>query len=681
MKSDAGHYPTCAHCGLPVTAVIPEASPEAVFCCRGCLLVSKIVGNQAQGQHAWNLLRLGLGALLAMNVMMISLLLYSGSVGLESFSFFRFILLALSTAALVVLIPPLLTGAAREFASRKLSLDTLVAGGSLTAYLLSSFNVLAGNGELYFDTATTLPVLVTIGKLIEATAKTRAADLLQSLETLLPATALRLTPEGAEEVPIGDLQPGDIIRVRPGERLPVDGEVTEGTSSIEAAAFTGEFLPRACRPGDWVSAGTVNGTGTITVKAARVGEQLLLHGILSMVRDAWSARSPSERFAQKAAGLLIPLVLLIAGGTFVYWAVTGSLGSGLLNAIAVLVVACPCTMGIATPLATSLAIARAAKAGIVVRGGEAMEILSSTDTVFFDKTGTITVGAPQLDAIDTLHGTDAAETIGRAAALELTSSHPLAKAVVDAAAAHGIQPGSATQVLTVAGFGLSGEVNWQGVSKDVYLGSARGLSDAGVERDTSDSVVEVAWDGEVKARLFFRDSVRAKASSCVAALAQQGVKSILLSGDRHPAAAAVAKEVGINMVDAPRTPGEKAHAIAAAVAEGRKVAMVGDGVNDAPALAAAQVGIAMGGGMELAKQAGNVVILSSDLMQIPWLLALSKKTLHIVHSNFAWSFGYNAIALAAAAAGLLHPLLAAMLMVVSSLTVLGNSLRIARFTI
>ena len=279
-----------------------------------------------------------------------------------------------------------------------------MAGGSLAAFSVSAVNVVRGRGNIYFDTATMLPVLVTFGRMIEAAAKTRAADLLHQLETLLPASAMRLSGERTAEVAIDLLKVGDLLRVRPGERIPVDGVIRQGTTAIEEAAFTGEFLPRVCGPGDRVCAGTVNGSGSVVVEAEQVGRELLLHRIVAMVADAWANPSDTERFAERAAELFIPVVLLLAAGSVIWWSVSGNALQGWLSALSVLVVACPCTMGIATPLATSLAIARAARAGVVVRGGDVMERLGKTEVVYFDKTGTVT-GDPHVKEVVSLDPT------------------------------------------------------------------------------------------------------------------------------------------------------------------------------------------------------------------------------------------------------------------------------------
>jgi P-type Cu2+ transporter len=674
----------CAHCGLPIAIVPVAAASGEIYCCHACRLVAGIVGKQAQGEQATNLLRLGLGGLLAMNVMMISLLLYTGSLEPHTVPMFRRLLLFLAAPALAILIPPFLAGAVRETRSGKLSLDTLIAAGSLSAFAVSAVNTLRGSGQIYFDTATMLPVLVTVGKMIEAGARTRAADLLKSLESLLPATALKVTAAGAEEVALDRLRPGDLIRVRPGERVAVDGQVVQGVSSIGEAAFTGEFLPRVCREGDSVIAGTVNGTGSLVVQAQRTGSDLLLHGIVDLIQDAWRNPSRSDRIAQRAAALFIPAVLILCVGSFVCWTLLGDRTQGLLSALSVLVVACPCTMGIATPLATSLAITRAAKAGIIVRGGIVMERIAAIEMIFFDKTGTLTTGRPVVEEVQPVDPeVSVNELVGRLAALETASEHPLGKAVIEKAEQCGVEPGSVARVEVFPGLGITGAVTWNGVTKEVYAGTETFVTggETGAVGQSTDArtVIHVAWDGELRGRLLISDQVRAEAAPAIKTVGEQGIAAILLSGDTFPAAAAVAKQVGIEEIYASRSPAQKLEAVRAATAAGKTVAMAGDGINDAPALASAQIGFALGGGMDLAKQAGNVIILSERLTQIPWLVKLSRRAGEIIRSNFVWSFAYNGIALAAAVTGKLHPLIAALLMVVSSLTVLGNSLRVARF--
>lgn len=670
----------CAHCGLPVTVRITGNGNEA-YCCNACRLVASIIGRQSSGQLAWNILRLALGTILAMNVMMISLLLYTGEAEPATVPAFRVTLLILSAAALVILLYPFVAGAWKELCRARISIDSLIAGGSIAAFSISAVNTIRGSGHIYFDTATMLPVLVTFGKIIESAAKSRSAELLRALETLLPPSACKIDGNGGFEVPVAELRQDDKVRVRPGERIPVDGLIMDGTTLILESTFTGESAPRDCGPGDRVIAGTVNGSGSILVKVTGTGADTLLGQIVAMTDRALRNPAQSERIAEKAATIFVPAVLLIALCSGVFWAAAGDPAQGGLSALAVLVVACPCTMGIATPLATSVAIARAAQAGVVVRGGDVMERIGRTNLCVFDKTGTLTEALPRVQDIRVIDpAITERELLGRLAALEVASEHAIAKAVTEAAAARGIDPGVAAGISVVPGSGISGTVSWGGRTEEVFAGTASfaGCEDTLAPAEDGISEVWVSWGGRVRGRVTWTAPLRPDAAATVAELEGAGIGTVLLSGDTRSAAAAVATQLGIGRVEAPRLPAEKLAFISAATETDRTVMMVGDGINDGPALAAASVGVAVGG-IDLIRQTGNVILLSSGLGRIPWLIRLSRKSRSVICQNFAWTFAYNGIAIAAAAAGLLHPLLAAVAMVVSSVTVTCNSLRIRSF--
>lgn len=672
----------CALCGLPARAA-GGAAPEDIFCCHACRLAAMIIGRHEPGEggQAWDLLRLGLGGLLAMNVMMISLLFYGGQVDPHAVLSLRVVMFAMAGPALVILLYPLISGGVRDLAANRTSLDLLIACGSLAAFGVSAVNVLRGEGAMYFDTATMLPLLVTVGRVMEAGAKRKASDLLRELETMLPATAWRVGPGGTEEVALNRLRVGDLVRVRPGERVPVDGIITEGTTVMEEAPFTGEPLPRRRGPGEPVFAGAINGASAIVVAARQTGDQVLLHRITAMVTAAWQAPSHAERVAERIARLFLPVVLLVAAGTVAVWSLQGNFGQGWLSALAVLVVACPCTIGIATPLATSLAIARAGKTGVVVRGGDVMERLGRTELMFFDKTGTITTNAPRVREVVSLdRGVAVEEILGRLAALEAASEHPLARGVLAEAVRRGVPAGSVRQVQIAPGQGLSGLVLWQGTEVPVTAGSGSMVVPADEHTGAAKgSTVFVAWGGKCRGYVILAEAIRSGAGRVVDAIHRQGIGTVLLSGDSRAATAAIADEAGIMQVEAPRMPEAKLAAITTAKVAGRMVAMVGDGINDAPALAAADTGIAMGGSFEFVRRSGNVVITSDRLHLVPWLIDLSRQTDRIVRQNFAWSLTYNCLAIGSAAAGYLHPLSAALAMAASSLSVLTNSMRLKRF--
>ncbi len=723
---------------------------ERVFCCLGCRLVSRIVGDRdGRSCLAWGLLRLGVGAFLAMDVMMLALLLYTGTVEPPAVGAFRWIMLGLAAPAMAILGYPFIVGAAGEVASRRLSLDTLIAAGSFAAFGTSAYAVIRGQGEVYFDTATMLPALVTFGKLLEATTRGRAAALAEGLETLLPASATRLEDGRARDVALDELRAGDRVLFKPGERFAVDGVIVEGRTTVEEAAFTGELAPRACGPGDEVIAGSVNGTGAVTVEARRAGADLLVRRIVEMVRQARMAPSRWQRLAERAATAFIPAVLILAAGAGIFWLARGEVSRAALAALAVLVVACPCAMGIAAPLATAIAIARAARGGVLVRGGDVMERAGRVRTIFFDKTGTLTEARMTVESVEAFDGTAGAdEVLANLAALESRSEHPVARAIVAAAEARGLNVPAAQNVEALPGHGVRGRVAIPAGSCDVFAGTSEFLHGHGLRWDgrtggveerrkepaltdepsspppllaspplNSDSpahcagdgtTVYVGWSGRVRGLVRLGDVVRADAPAAVAELKALGVSCVLLSGDRPETAEAIARKVGIDDVRARQTPDQKLELVRASsglriancelripedpekadrpskpairnpqfTIHNSVVAMVGDGINDAPALAEADVGIALGAGTDLARQAGNVVLVSGGLGRIGWLIALSRRTRRIIMQNLLWALGYNSVALAAAAAGWLHPLLAAVAMVVSSLTLLANSMRL-----
>jgi cation transport ATPase len=666
-----------------------------------------------------------------MNVMMISLLLYGGSIEPQAVSAFRLILLGLSIPAAAILLYPFVIGSIAEIRRRQWSLDTLIAIGAIAALTVSAVNAIRGRGQIYFDTAVMLLLLVTVGRMIEAFAKSRAVALTRALESLLPAQATRLVDGQPQTVAMGELAVGDRVLVRPGERFPVDGVIVEGATLVEQAQFTGEPAPQMRLAGQEVIAGTINAQNPVVVQARQVGGDLLLRRIVRGVEQARQNQAPLERLAGKLASAFIPAVLALAGGTAIYWLLAAGPAQALLASLAVLVVACPCAMGIAAPLTNLLAIARAAEQGIVVRGADVMENVGRAGTIFFDKTGTLTLGLMRVtDVRPASSQTGADELLSRLAALESHSEHALARAVMEEAHARGLTVPSARDVRNFPGMGLRGLVGpenlevtagtdgFVGRESDVKIscgntnnadkqarqphlendggqaGSHVGLPVGAVEPSTSKSsdhqtfigensdrrcsagqtVIQIAWHGCVQGQVVLSDTPRDGAAAAMARLRELGVRTVLLSGDSAEAAAALAKELGIDRVHAPCLPDEKLRLVAQA--DGRLIAMVGDGVNDAPALAAAPVGIAMGAGTDLARQAGNIVLLQSRLDQIPDLILLGRRARRIILQNLLWALGYNSVALGFAAAGYLHPLLAALAMAGSSLTILANSARV-----
>jgi heavy metal translocating P-type ATPase len=676
VSGDAMIRVPCAHCGLPVLAARDDGTRR--FCCWGCELISRIIKGRddADGVHAWTLLRLGIGALFAMNVMMVALLLYTGAVEPAAQGAFRWVMLALAAPAMAILGHGLVVAAAREMRHRRLSLDTMVAVGAAASFGVSTVNVLRGEGEVYFDTATMLLVLVTLGKLIEATARTKAMRLTRSPRSLLPAEATVLTEQGQCAVPAPRLAVGQRILSLRGERLACDGVVVEGSSFIDEAAFTGEPAPRPVGPGDRVFAGALNTQGPLVIEATAVGGEMLVDRLVALVSAAAMRPGGVQRMADRVASVAVPAVIALAAATLLAW-LPGGLGKAAMAALSVLVVTCPCAVGIAAPLAASLSIAAAGRRGVLIRGGDILERLGLLRVLMMDKTGTLTLGEPLLTHVRCADGTEDEELLASLAVLESRSEHALARAAVAAAASRSL-PGGVLEEVHLAPGGLEGLVQMGGRTRRVSAGSADFCAPLPhlAPQEQDGTLVWVGWDGATRGCVVFRDVPRPGADEAVAALKRLGVEPVLLSGDRLAAAGAIAQRVGIQRVLAPRTPGGKLDEIAAARRDGL-VGMVGDGVNDAPALAAADVGIAMAGGADLARDVGDVVLLHDGLEQLPWLIELGRRTRRVILQNLIWAMVYNAAALAAAAMGLLHPLLAAVAMAVSSLTLTLNSLRLA----
>lgn len=672
----------CAHCGLPVRGVRAE---QEAFCCYGCYLVRRLVGKQGTDSPlAWNLLRLGVGTFLSMNVMMISLLIYTSQIEQEVEAILPWLMLALATPAMAILVYPFIQGCAHEIRSRRLSLDTLVAIGSVAAYGTSALNTVRLSGEVYYDTATMLLVLVTLGRLIEASAKGRTRQYLDALDSLLPVKARRLSEGQEVEVAPATLEVGDRVLVLPGERIPADGQIVDGHTVIEEAAFTGEPAPRSCGPGARIFAGTLNGQSAVVAEVLQTGEGLLLRRIMEAMEQARERSSPSERLSQRLASVFVPAVLTIAVGAGAYHLYFAGPAEAAMVVLAVLVVACPCAMGIAAPLATALAVARAARVGMIVRGGEALERLGQVRQVLFDKTGTLSEGKFRVRGIDVDDSVvSPAQLLAAAAALESRSEHSLARAVVDEARRQGLPVCAPVEIVSHAGLGLEGVLD---DGRRIVAGSQRFVSSrlpsldlaGGCHCEGPDLTIHVGWDGTVRGRVVLEDTLRPQAGAVCRQLREMGIEIAMISGDTAQAAWRAAAELGILRVHAPCLPHDKGQ-IVRDVGLRCEVAFVGDGLNDGPALAAATVGIAIGAGTELAKQAGNVVLLQDRLEQIPWLIQLGRRTRRIVLQNLLWAAGYNAIAMAAAACGVLQPVLAAAAMAISSITVIGNSMRLTHF--
>jgi Cu+-exporting ATPase len=581
---------------------------------------------------------------------------------------------------------------------RQASMSTLVSVGTSAAYFFSMAVTLwphafPAHGVTYYDVSAVVITLVVLGRWFEARARGRTSEAIRRLVSLAPRTA-RVVRAGSEvDVPTAEVRVGDFVRIRPGERIPVDGVVTEGASTIDESMLTGESLPVEKTPESKVYAGTVNRTGSFIFRAAKVGRETALARIVALVAEAQGSRAPIQRLADRVAAIFVPIVLGIAGLTFLAWGLFGPEPAGLFaltNAVAVLVIACPCAMGLATPTAIMVATGRGAELGILIRSAAALELLERVDTVVFDKTGTLTVGRPVVTDVIALPLTSEEDVVALAAAAEQGSEHPLGEAIVVSAKERGLALPPITGFTTVPGQGIDARAP----DGHVLLGNRTLMGARGVDVSAlapraqalaaeGKTAVYLALGGRALGLLAVADVLKSEAPDAVAALKRRGLEVVVLTGDARPTAEAVARRAGVGKVLAEILPEDKAREITGLKAQGHRVAMVGDGINDAPALAQADVGIAMGSGTDVAIEAADVTLVRGDLRGVVGAIDLSRRTIRVIKQNLVWAFGYNVV-LIPVAAGVLYPLwgvllspiLAGAAMAFSSVSVVTNSLRL-----
>ena len=602
---------------------------------------------------------------------------------------------------------PFYQRAVASVVNRSLNMFTLIGLGIAVAYGFSLFATLlpgllpktmrhGGVAHVYFEAAAVITALVLLGQVLELRARSQTSSALKKLLGIAAKTARRIEPDGAErEVPLAEVRVGDLLRVRPGEKVPVDGVVVEGASAIDESMVSGEPMPVEKGPGDRLVGATVNATGGLVMRAERVGSETLLARIVAMVAEAQRSRAPIQKLADRVSAWFVMTVLAIAALTFVLWATIGpepKLAHGLVNAVAVLIIACPCALGLATPMSIMVASGRGASMGVLFRNAEAIEQLRQVDTLVVDKTGTLTEGKPQLVDVQPVEGFSESELLGFAAAVERGSEHPLAAAIVAGAEARGVAIPKAEGFASATGRGVMASV----AQRRVVLGNHRMLEEAGISlgalaeaaerlRAEGKTAMFVAVDGRAAGLVAVADPVKATTPEAIRALHAEGVRIVMLTGDAKRTAEAVAKELGLDEVIAEVQPDQKADVIARLQAEGRFVAMAGDGINDAPALARAQVGIAMGTGTDVAMESAGVTLVKGDLNGIVRARKLSRATMANIRQNLFWAFAYNAAGVPIAAGllypwtgWLLSPMLAAAAMSFSSVTVIGNALRLRR---
>jgi len=691
----------CAHCGLALRGtptVTRMGAEEKQFCCSGCAFVYQLAGGGQEGDssESWFLILLALGTVLSGFIMSFAWVLYLyPNLPIHLRDQLHYILLVLATPVVLGLGYPYLKLAVQEIPHGRLSMATLITVGTVTAYVYSVRQTFRHGHDVYFDTASMVIILVTLGKYLQARARARMAQAMRTLAKETPAQARRLRGKSADQgedlVPLDELRAGDLLRALPAEKIVVDGEILEGRTTLDESFLTGESLPVMRGPGDTVLQGTVNFDGAIIYQAVKVGEGTLQAQIERMCAEALGARMPLQTLVDRVSAWFVGAVMLFALGVVAYYGVLRHEPLlGFLNALAILVVACPCALGIATPMATFVGLQRAAKEGVLIRIPENLERMSKVDTVVFDKTGTLTDG--KLSVLDVVTSVDAGVNrnalLQIAASLESNSEHHLGRAIVKEFRAQGGELLAVEDFQNHPGEGIEGRVLADEEVYSVLLGTSVSLLNKGLSMPVDlegslpeaglESRVYVGWDGAIRGVVRLQDHLRAGAESAVRQCQGQKLEVHLLSGDRSASTQLVAAKLGIKEWAAERLPGQKVDYVEALQRSGRKVTMVGDGVNDAPALAKADVGIAHQIGTDLSKEAADVHILAGDITLVPWVLSLSKKTFRHIQENLFWAFVYNVIAIALAAIGWLRPVMAAAAMLVSSLMVVGNSLRLER---
>jgi Cu+-exporting ATPase len=682
----------CYQCGLPLPnrPVSHDVSGKEVsFCCYGCLLTNGITGEKgAEGEALWILLRLGISAFFAMNIMILSLTDYLYPFEGNAAAVINYIEMVLAIPVMFLLGLPILKNSLRWIFRMALNMDVLIVVGTFSAFVLSTYSTLKGKNNVYFDTASMILVLVTVGRLLEANARAQASNAIKDLLVLSPKEATTIRDGKEEKVSVETIRKEDIVRVIPGEAFPVDGEVVEGESSVDESMLTGESKPVFKEKGSKVFSGSTNLDGMLVLRVTNVGEEMFFSRFLGLLEEARKVRTPMERLADTISSIFIPLAIIISALTFLYWFHQSGIDSAIMNSLSVLLISCPCALGIATPMAIWVAMGRLAKEGIIVRTGEAVEKLSHITRIFFDKTGTITNSSLNVSSIfiNPDSRLTESEVIPIIASVESSSEHPLGRSFVRFARENGYSIPPVSEFKAYPGMGAHGKVN----GRRFYTGSEKFMTRMGLtlspmilDHETGPesrgkSVVFFGWDKEVKGLVRFSEQLREGVIEAMSDLKNQEIDLVMITGDNKDAADGIASSIGIKTKSG-LLPEDKIREIKSYKQE--PCAMVGDGINDAPALIAADIGIAIGCSTDIIRESADMSLLGNDIRKISWSLRLAKNTIKKVRENLTWAFCYNVVGIGLAATGILKPLVAALIMIISSLFVLGNSLRIQKMKI
>lgn len=682
----------CNYCELPV----PGAQSGPVYCCSGCRFAAAVTHEKGEvGESRWMLTGLGVSLFFSLNVVMLTMALWAYADKPDTkfaaalADFLRWIALLFTIPVLAWLGVPLSRNAIDQLKRGQLSTDLLLMTGVIAAFGYSVVSTIRGLGHVYFEVSCVILVLVTLGRWLEATGRRQASEALHSLETLLPETARRVLYDGLPSpselsIPLAEVQVGDHLRVRATERIPVDGKVLHGSATVDEQFFTGESWPAAKRSGSKLLGGTLNLDGDLVIEVSAPPKQGALGRLVEAVRQAQAAKGYFEQLADSWARVFFPVIALIALGTAIWHGVHTGAEAAILNSLAVVLIACPCALALATPLAVWAALGTAARKGVLLHGGEALERLAKITALRFDKTGTLTTGSPSVRHFLCETPTERDEVLRRAAALTDSSTHIFSRAVRGFVETTELIP-TLESILSIPGRGLVATLH--GVLGETVLGSLRLMNEkqlrigskigAAIQHldQESESCVLVGWDGEVRGLFLLKEELRPESIELVSGCQELGLDIAVLTGDLKVRGANLSRELGVS-VHAELLPEDKLEAIRLLKQTRARVGMVGDGINDAPALALADVGIAMGCGTDVTRESADVCLIRDDLRMIPWSIGFARRAVSTIRQNLFWSFAYNGLGVVLAACGWLHPAIAAALMVISSLMVLGNSLRL-----